>query len=55
MIQTDEAIIDSNGIIPDEEPATAIPETALLAEPALADDWDRFEEDEAWQHLQPTQ
>jgi len=28
-------------------------ETALLSQPALAADWDREEEDEAWRHLQP--
>jgi len=28
-------------------------ETALLSEAALAEDWNRPEEDEAWQHLQP--
>ena len=28
-------------------------ETALLSEAALAQDWNREEEDEAWQHLQP--
>lgn len=27
-------------------------ETALLSEPALAKDWNRPEEDEAWSHLQ---
>ena len=27
-------------------------DTALLSEPALAEDWNRPEEDEAWQHLQ---
>jgi len=27
--------------------------TALLSEQALASDWDRPEEDEAWSHLQP--
>ena len=27
-------------------------ETALLSEPALAEDWNRPEEDEAWSHLQ---
>lgn len=27
-------------------------ETALLSQPALAADWDREEEDEAWSHLQ---
>jgi len=33
-----------------EEPD--IPETALLSEMALAESWDRPEEDEAWSHLQ---
>jgi hypothetical protein len=28
-------------------------ETAFLSEPALAEDWNRPEEDEAWSHLQP--
>ena len=28
-------------------------ESALLAEPALAADWSRPEEDAAWSHLQP--
>jgi len=28
-------------------------ETALLSESALAEDWNRPEEDIAWQHLQP--
>jgi hypothetical protein len=28
------------------------PECALLSEAALAEDWDRPEEDEAWSHLQ---
>ncbi len=35
-----------------DEPAINIPETALLSEPALAEDWNRPEEDEAWSHLQ---
>ena len=36
-----------------EEP-TAVPgEAALLAEAALAVDWNRPEEDAAWSHLQP--
>lgn len=35
----------------DQEPTH---EPAVLAERALAD-WDRDEEDEAWQHLQPNQ
>jgi len=29
--------------------------TAILSEPALAEDWNRPEEDEAWQHLQTVQ
>ncbi len=35
-----------------ERPVTHVPETALLSEPALAEDWNRPEEDEAWLHLQ---
>ena len=35
-----------------DEPALNIPETALLSEPALAKDWNRPEEDEAWSYLQ---
>ncbi len=31
----------------------AIPETALLSEDALAEDWNRSEEELAWRHLQP--
>ncbi len=37
----------------DEAPLEAIPETALLSEAALAEDWSRPEEDAAWSHLQP--
>ena len=36
-----------------DEPAAVPGETALLAEPALAADWSRPEEDAAWSHLQP--
>ncbi len=36
----------------EEEPATEVSETALLSEQALAEDWNRTEEDEAWSHLQ---
>ena len=36
----------------DEEPTAPILETALLSERALADDWNRPEEDAAWAHLQ---
>ena len=35
----------------EDAPTTAVPETALLSEQALAKDWDRPEEDEAWSHL----
>lgn len=41
MIQTVEAVIDTGGTL------------RLLAEAALAVDWDRPEEDAAWAHLQP--
>ena len=36
-----------------EEPAVVPGEAALLAESALAEDWNRPEEDAAWSHLQP--
>ena len=36
-----------------DEPAEVPGEAALLAEPALAADWNRPEEDAAWAHLQP--
>jgi hypothetical protein len=39
-------------IILDERPAERPAATALLSETALAEDWDRPEEDEAWKHLQ---
>lgn len=37
----------------DEAPLAHISETALLSESALAEDWNRAEEDAAWSHLQP--
>jgi ATP-dependent DNA ligase len=37
----------------EEAPRTGVSETALLSESALAQDWERPEEDEAWSHLQP--
>jgi hypothetical protein len=37
----------------EDAPDVGIPETVLLSEQALAQDWDRPEEDEAWSHLQP--
>lgn len=36
----------------DEQPATRTPDSALLGESALAEDWHRPEEDQAWSHLQ---
>ena len=39
----------------EEPPALHVSETALLSEPALAEDWNRPEEDAAWSHLQPGQ
>ncbi len=68
MIQTVEAIVDTSGkvnllteirlkenrraivTILDEIPN--ISETALLSEKALAEDWLREEEDEAWAYIQ---
>lgn len=35
-----------------DEPSPIIAETALLSEVALAEDWLRPEEDEAWSYLQ---
>lgn len=37
----------------DKQPRAS--ETARLSEQALARDWNREEEDEAWSHLQPDQ
>ncbi|HOU11800.1 MAG TPA: hypothetical protein PKZ84_01670 [Anaerolineae bacterium] len=39
----------------DEEWYGGIAETALLSEAALAEDWNRPEEDAAWSHLQLAQ
>lgn len=36
----------------EEEWSEGIAETALLSEPALAEDWNRPEEDAAWSYLQ---
>ena len=36
-----------------DEPAAVPGEAAILAEPALAEDWSRPEEDAAWAYLQP--
>lgn len=38
-----------------EESATVYSETTLLSEAALAEDWNRIEEDKAWYHLQQDQ
>jgi hypothetical protein len=35
----------------EDRPAVGAPESALLSEAALAEDWNRPEEDEAWSHL----
>ena len=37
----------------EEQPVIAISETALLSEPALAEDWNKPEEEEEWSYLQP--
>lgn len=68
-MRTVEAIIEPNGevrlsesvrlpsprraLVTILEEAPAIQDTALLSEPALAEDWNRAEEDAAWAHLQP--
>ena len=36
----------------EEHPLAGVPESALLGEAALVEDWNRPEEDEAWAHLQ---
>jgi hypothetical protein len=40
-------------MILEEQPVAGMPESALLSEAALAEDWNRQEEDEAWSHFQP--
>lgn len=37
----------------EDAPPVSVSETALLSEQALAEDWNRPEEDAAWSHLQP--
>ncbi len=39
----------------EEEPVLPVAETALLSETALAEDWNRPEEDAAWLYLQSEQ
>lgn len=39
-------------MILDEEPTMTINDMALLSEAALAEDWNRPEEEEAWAYLQ---
>jgi hypothetical protein len=68
MLTSVEATIEKDGAVHLKEPVRlahpcraivtivdepAIAETALLSESALAEDWNRPEEDEAWSHLQP--
>ncbi|HEV8578192.1 MAG TPA: hypothetical protein VGX68_03835 [Thermoanaerobaculia bacterium] len=70
MLKTVEAVIETDGSVRLVEPVrVARPrralvtildedsesETTLLSEAALAEDWDRPEEEEAWRHLQPAQ
>ena len=66
---TVEAIIETNGEVHLVEPlqmptprralvtileeAPTVHDAALLSEAALAEDWNRAEEDAAWAHLQP--
>ena len=67
MIKSIQVEIDDSGQMHSLEPAEQIPagralltwntadvpEAYLLSEAALAKDWLRLEEDEAWVHLQP--
>ena len=67
MLHTIEVEIDAEGQVRPLEPLVRLPagralltllegspgEPALLAEAALAEDWLKPEEDEAWAHLQP--
>jgi len=68
MITSIEATIENDGSVRLKEPVSlphpcraivtifdepAIADTALLSEPALAEDWNRPEEDAAWSHMQP--
>lgn len=39
-------------MILEEQPVAGMPESALLSEAALAEDWNRPEEDKAWAYLQ---
>ncbi len=39
-------------ILDDEPASNLVAETALLSEAALAEDWNKPEEDAAWAHLQ---
>ena len=39
----------------EDKPTVHVNEEALLSEAALAEDWDRPEEDEAWDYLQSVQ
>lgn len=39
-------------MILDEKPAVTVSETALLSVAALAEDWNKPEENEAWSYLQ---
>ncbi len=66
MLKSVEATIETDGTVYLKEPVrlthvcraivtiiedTEICETALLSEQALAEDWNRPEEDKAWSHL----
>ena len=42
-------------VILEPQDTATLAETALLTEPALAEDWNRPEEDAAWSHLQKGQ
>ena len=44
-----------SGIVKDDKTITdGIDDATLMSEPALAEDWNKPEEDEAWEHLMST-
>jgi hypothetical protein len=70
VLKSIEATIEKNGMVYLREPISLphacraivtiiddldLPESALLSEKSLAQDWNRPEEDEAWSHLQQDQ
>ena len=51
LLSTQRALVT----ILEDAPLVMADEIPLLSEPALAEDWNRLEEETAWSHLQPAQ